>query len=181
MRCEAPAGAASGSGGPWSRLRCVSVMLTAQVGPHRLAASEGERGAGRPRPSPPEAAAARGAPVPGVPTPGSRARFRAQSGRLGKMGTREVWEACSGLTAEAPWVAGHPEPWWPQPAAGKRGLEEPAGPDGAVLGPVQVASVPGQSPLGKQHSASRAHKYLLVYFVASCLFLLSSKSKKLRK
>lgn len=46
VRCEARAGAASGSGGPWSRLRWVScyfVMLTAQVGPHQLAASEGER------------------------------------------------------------------------------------------------------------------------------------------
>lgn len=53
-------------------------------------------------------------------------------------------------------MAGHPEPWRPQLAAGKRGPEEPAGLDGVVLGSVQVAAASGQSPLGK-HTQPPGH------------------------
>lgn len=68
-------------------------MLTAQVGPHQLAASEGER-----CPGPAQAVLAgpalcrqrlplpRRAPEPSVLRPGSRVHFRVQSGRSGKMG-----------------------------------------------------------------------------------------------
>lgn len=188
VRCEARAGAASGSGGPWSRLRWVScyfAMLTAQVGPHQLAASEGERcpGLARPRrcwPAPPFAA--RGCRCP----QGSRAQcaearlpsaFQGPVRALRKDGDLGGLGGLLGAHSRGP-VGGRS----PRALAAPAGCRE-EGPGGA--GRARRGG-PGFRPGGrcfrpvavrKTHSASRARKCFLVYFVASCLFLLSSKNQ----